>query len=143
MPVLKNQRHEAFAQGLAKGMSAVGAYEAAGFKRNWGNAGRLHRSAPIVARVAEIQGRAAAKVELTKADILQMLIDDRKLARENDQASAAIRAAELLGKEIGMFVDRKDVRVRRLDDLSEDELDGLLAELDAEPEGSASARRPH
>ncbi len=40
MPVLKNARHERFAQNVAKGMSAAEAYEKAGYKRNDGSAGQ-------------------------------------------------------------------------------------------------------
>ena len=45
--------------------------------------------------------------------MIDMLIDDRELARKNGQSSAAIRATELLGKELGMFVDRSDNRAPR------------------------------
>jgi hypothetical protein len=40
MPVLPNNKHELFAQGLAKGLSADAAYQAAGYKRDRGNAAR-------------------------------------------------------------------------------------------------------
>ena len=43
MPPLKNPRHEAFAQGLARGMSASAAYVAAGYKANRHNAAALAR----------------------------------------------------------------------------------------------------
>ncbi|WP_455872862.1 hypothetical protein [Rhizobium yanglingense] len=41
MPVLKNARHEKFAQALAKGKTATEAYAEAGFKPHDGNAARL------------------------------------------------------------------------------------------------------
>jgi hypothetical protein len=41
MPILPNHKHELFAQGLAKGLSADAAYQAAGYKRDRGNAARL------------------------------------------------------------------------------------------------------
>ena len=47
---------------------------------------------------------------LTKTAIIEMLLADRELARSKGQSSAAIRAAELLGKELGMFIDRAEVR---------------------------------
>jgi hypothetical protein len=37
-----------------------------------------------------------------------MWIEDRRIARERGQVAAAVRAAELLGKELGMFVDRRE-----------------------------------
>ena len=39
-------------------------------------------------------------------EFLQMLIDDRELARATGQAAAAVRAAELIGKAKGLLVDR-------------------------------------
>lgn len=54
MPVLKNARHEAFAQELAKGKTADEAYRLAGFKPNRGNASVLKRKEIISNRVAEI-----------------------------------------------------------------------------------------
>ena len=38
-----------------------------------------------------------------------MLMEDRRLARKRGQTSAAIRADELLGKELGMFINREEV----------------------------------
>lgn len=45
MPVLKNQRHESFAQALAKGMTASDAYTAAGYKGDRTAASRLFTAA--------------------------------------------------------------------------------------------------
>jgi hypothetical protein len=61
MPILPNHKHELFAQGLAKGLSADAAYQAAGYKRDRGNAARLTANDSIQKRVAEIQGKAAEK----------------------------------------------------------------------------------
>ena len=61
-----------------------------------------------------------------------MLIADRELARKNDQSSAAIRATELLGKELGMFVDRSDNRHRvekRFSDMTPEEQEIAAEEL--------------
>ena len=110
MTVLSNPKWERFAQELAKGKTADEAYQNAGYAENRGNATRLKANESVAARVAELQSRVAARVELTRADILQMLVDDRKLARESGQSSAAMKAAELLGRELfGMFIDRKEV----------------------------------
>lgn len=73
MPVLKNPKHEAFAQGLAKGLSADEAYESAGYSRNRGNATRLKANESVVKRVEELQGRIAEKAEWSAADRLETL----------------------------------------------------------------------
>ena len=58
MPVLKNVRHERFAQLLASGKNATDAYELAGYKRNGGNGPAMARTPEIKDRVTEInEGR--------------------------------------------------------------------------------------
>lgn len=58
-------------------------------------------------RLDEIQQRAVEIAEITRADVIRMLMEDRLEAKKNGQLSAAVRAAELLGKEVGMFVERR------------------------------------
>jgi phage terminase small subunit len=106
---LTNPRHERYAQELATGKTADEAYKSAGYKANRGNATRLKANDSIMKRIVELQGVSAEQFELTRASILQMLIDDRRAAGRLGQTSAAIRAAELLGKELGMFVERLQV----------------------------------
>lgn len=108
MPVLFDQRRERFAQLLAEGKSTHDAYIAAGYKPNRGNATRLKANEVIRKRVQELQNEAAMEAKITKADVLRMLQEDRNDARANGQYSPAIRAAELIGKELGMFVDRSE-----------------------------------
>lgn len=135
MPILSDPRHERFAQNLAAGMKQGEAYEKAGFKANRGNAARLNADENIRTRVAEIlRGRetflqdvskvAVEKTGLTKAWVLDRLREnaDRAMTsepvRDHDgnptgeytyQGNVANRALELIGKELGMFVDRKEV----------------------------------
>jgi hypothetical protein len=53
MPVLKNPKHEKFAQELAKGKSADQAYKVTDYKAHRGNAWRLSANERIQARVRE------------------------------------------------------------------------------------------
>jgi phage terminase small subunit len=53
MPILENPRHEAFAQGLARGSSAAAAYVEAGYKPNCHNAAALARKQRISTRANE------------------------------------------------------------------------------------------
>lgn len=71
MPVLKNARHEAFAQALAKGKSADEAYAQAGYKPHRGNASTLRAKQNIVDRVAELQQKGADKASISVARVLQ------------------------------------------------------------------------
>src|ERR1700720_804534 len=120
MSALRNARHERFAQELAAGKNPGEAYAAAGFRPDRANAQRLQQKDHIGLRVAAILAnrdrieekaveRAIERTAITKADVIGMLIEDRQLARANTQASAAIRAAELIGKELGMFVNRSEL----------------------------------
>lgn len=73
MPVLKNARHEAFAQALATGMTRDAAYAAAGYKPDRQNAFRLTTIDAVMTRVVELSDRAAEKAEWTAADRLSSL----------------------------------------------------------------------
>src|SRR5690348_11697616 len=105
---LKNARHERFAQELAKGSAADAAYVAAGFKANRGNAVRLKANENVADRVAELKGRAAAKVEVTVADIVAQLDEDRAFAKENNHSSAAITATLGKAKLLGLMPERHE-----------------------------------
>jgi phage terminase small subunit len=109
MPVLRNQRHERFAQELARGRAACRAYDAAGYKPDRGAAARLSANVSVHARVRELQGEAAEIAVLDRAFVLKRLMRN---ADQAEEMSAANRALELLGKELGMFVDRSEVQQR-------------------------------
>lgn len=47
-------------------------------------------------------------------------------ALDSGQFASAIKAKELQGKELGFFGEKKDKSLRRLNDLSSDELEELL-----------------
>lgn len=73
MAVLSNPKHEQFAQGLAKGLTADEAYVAAGFKESRGNASRLRSNENISKRVEEIVSRGAERAEVTVAKVMAEL----------------------------------------------------------------------
>jgi phage terminase small subunit len=92
--LLKNPRHERFAQELASGKSATDAYSLAGFEPNRHNASRLKTNETITARVEEIMSLAAARVEITQARVLAELgkigfADIRKAVSWYSQANVA------------------------------------------------------
>ena len=66
----------------------------------------------VKTRVRELQAADAARAEVSRADIMRMLGEDRDKAREVKQLSAAVRADELLGKAVGMFAERPTVAVQ-------------------------------
>jgi phage terminase small subunit len=88
MPILRNPRHEKFAQEIAAGKSAAEAYERAGHQRNYGNCIRLKGNERVAARVAEIQYGGAARAEVTIASVLGELEEARTFAKEKSNPSA-------------------------------------------------------
>lgn len=109
MPMLDNARHERFAQELAHGKSATEAYSAAGYKPHQQNASRMMSNDVVQKRVAELKSRVVEAVLLTKEWIIEQLIENAQLAKANDDFAPANKAIELLGKELGMFIERKEV----------------------------------
>jgi hypothetical protein len=135
MPTLAKQGHEAFCQHVASGKSRIAAYVEAGYKHNHGNAATLHGKPHIKARIAEIQcGNAqllAIDAAISKQWVLECLrVNALKGLKEEKGASAAAnRALELIGKELGLFVERREVgRPGDFEHMSDEELDAALAE---------------
>lgn len=109
MAVLKNPKHERFAQELAKGATADEAYQSAGYKPHRGNASTLRANQSILDRVSELQQKAAERAIVTIDDIARQLDDDRSFARQNGASSAAVAATMGKAKVLGLIVDKHDV----------------------------------
>jgi hypothetical protein len=119
MPILKNPRHERFAQFLASGKTATDAYELAGYKRDDGNSSHLARNAEITGRVQEITGetlereRATAAVAAERAVVTRQSLIEKaeavyKQALEIGQLGAAVAAAKEIGVLTGIRVERSE-----------------------------------
>lgn len=111
MTTLKNQRHEKFAQELAKGETADAAYVAAGFKENRGNATRLKANESVMKRVDELQGKAAERTGLTIESVTENLLRIARKGEALNEASglAVARAAHMDAAKInGLIVDRSE-----------------------------------
>lgn len=128
MPVLSNARWEIFAQELAKGTSNEESYVAAGYVRNRNNAARLKMQEDIVRRVQEIQAQTQQKlvdiVAVDKAWVVGMLVENVKRAMQVNKVygqkgevlgsytyngQVANRALELIGKTLGIYIERTEV----------------------------------
>jgi phage terminase small subunit len=108
MPVLKNPRHERFAQELALGKGPTEAYVAAGYKENRSAASRMLQDVNVCERLAEIQGRVAAQVEVTAISLIAKLEEIGRLATRDGQYGAAVAAAKEQGVLSGVRVERSD-----------------------------------
>ncbi len=140
MPVLPNMRHEMFAQNIAAGQNASEAYAVAGFHASPANmrinAHRLARQPKVAARIVELRERKAVVIEQTTGITRAYVVERLKLNLDMALAAAvhnpsagnvANRALELLGRELGMFVDRKKITISSLAEASDEELAALLA----------------
>jgi phage terminase small subunit len=113
MPLLKNARHEIFAQEIVKGVSGRDAYKIAGFAVSNDNAAdasasRLLRDVKVQARIAELQEKAQARALVTLEEHIEELKDIRDLAKKNGQASAAVAAEVKRGELMGYYVERRE-----------------------------------
>jgi hypothetical protein len=119
MPALKNPRHEAFAQALARGMSASAAYGQVGFKPHRANAATLARKEHISVRVAELQEeqlaihqQATAAAAANKQVTIESLIAEAEAARAatllRHSLAAAVSALTAKAKLAGMWREKVD-----------------------------------
>ena len=121
MPVLKNARHERYAQELAKGQSQEQAYKAAGYRGNRHHASALGTKKHIKERVAELLSRNIQKqdatVEITTQRLLEMAEEARVLAMQQNQPAAAVTALTAIAKLSGRWIERSE-QTTKTDDLN-------------------------
>lgn len=115
MPVLKNAKHELFAQELAKGKSEIEAYALAGYKRDDGNASRLTGYDSVKDRVAELLGKVAAKTEITIEGLIGEAAEIQRLAMKIEQPAAATGALTAKAKLAGLWIERSERTNRHVD----------------------------
>lgn len=124
MTPLRNARHELFAQGIASGKPIEDAYQAAGFSRDRRNAERLRERDDVSRRIDAIltnrdaaitkkTTRAVERVGISKEWVIEKLrenaLNSLAIGTPTYNPTAANKALELLGKEIGMFIARSEV----------------------------------
>jgi hypothetical protein len=109
VPILENQRHELFAQELAKGKSASEAYVLAGYRPSRKNASRLRTNEDVVARLAELQAVTARSAKITIESICRELDEANAVAKEKGQAAAMVSASALRAKLAGLMVEKVEV----------------------------------
>ena len=108
MPPLNNQRHERFAQELAKGKAQIEAYANAGYKPDDGAASRLSGNIRIRERVAELQERGVIRTEITIESLIREAGEIQDAAKESGQHSAAVAALTAKAKLAGLWIDRSE-----------------------------------
>ena len=153
MGLIKPDRHELFAQAMVKGMPQEQAYVEAGYKYSPAAASRVSKNVNVINRMAELRARQVNKgVILSKHYVLEATIENAEKAlgrkpvkvtrrvRQGDEwvsetdevylykGDVANAALKMLGNEIGLFVDKKELRVvNEFDKMSDEELAAELA----------------
>src|SRR5262245_44643180 len=141
MPVLKNQRHELFAQLVAKGMSATAAYKKAGYAEDGANklSPRLMANEGIKARIAELKGKTAERTGITLTRLMADLehIQQRALSGKRPQLAVAQQTTVAMAKLAGLWIEKRETTNRHVnpEHLSDAELAAIISSGDAEEEG--------
>jgi phage terminase small subunit len=106
-----NPKQQRFVAEYLKDLNATQAAIRAGYSKHTAQeqGSRLLSNAMVAAAVAKGQNKIAGKLEITAEKVLKDLETMRKAALKAKQFAPAIRAAELHGKHIGMFVERTEV----------------------------------
>jgi hypothetical protein len=105
--MLKNAKRELFAQALAKGMPAVRAYKAAGYKPDRGAACRLSANVSVRARLHELLEKAAERTLVTIESMTAELEEVRRLAHDTRRLGAAVSATMAKAKIHGLLREKR------------------------------------
>ena len=139
MPDL-NPKQARFVEEYLKEPNSTQAYIRAGYAERGAraNAARLIALDSIRDAIGRGQAKLSERVHIDQAWVLSRLAHEAKLGADTDTKPNAsrIRAIELLGKHIGMFVDRSEVTVKRLDQMSEEELETFIGDDAPEEQGT-------
>ena len=116
------QKQEAFARAYVETGNASEAYrrayDAARMKPEaiHVNASKLLADTKVALRVDALQAKHAKRHDITVDRITEMLLDDRTLARSNDQPAAAVSAAMGIAKLHGLIIDKSKVELATHED---------------------------
>jgi len=129
-------KQEAFAQAYIETGNATEAYRRCYSSEGWTpnavevNACKLLKHAKVALRIRELAAKVQKiqeeKFEITIETLTKMLLEDRDLARELGQSSAAVSALKTIAHIHGKLVDRKEVgkpgEFAELEDMSDADL---------------------
>ena len=143
---LDNERWERFCELRAQGIGQCQAAKMVGYKHPDVDATKLMKKPAVQQRIAELQPIVDAKrsefmtsmIMPTRAEVLKQLwatVEDAKTAQDRP---STLRGLELIGKELGMFVQRADIKVSSpLDGLNAEMLRRFLAAVEDEGDDQA------
>ena len=98
-----------FCQRFIESDNATEACVAAGYseKSAASQASRLLKNANVLTEITRRREEASKRADIREDDVIKMLLEDRDGARAVKQYGPAVRAAELLGRKLSMFVDKR------------------------------------
>ena len=129
----REEKDIAYAQNLAAGMDQLEAYHLAGFKGSLPAACRKAKTPDIKLRIAKIMGAKHDAMILDKKWVMDELVDTYKCAKKDSDWSAARATLKDIGLELGMFIERKDIRVHAMfEKLSDHDVINQLSQVNKE-----------
>lgn len=160
--ILKNRRQEIFAQSIAKGLSQTDAALSAGYSEARARSQGCHlaKNPKVGKRIQElaekVTERVTAATGISKAWVLEKLRENVERAMQSRavldskgkesgqytwQPNAANKGLELIGKELGMFVDRARVSIEDLRALPTEKLLTMMEDIDARLEQASEPEK--
>ncbi len=120
-------KQEKYCHEYIRDLNIPQAFVRAGYKLNGKNAYKLHDTPYIQAKIDELLAERYQLEEVTEARVQRSLLRIADLAEDDRKWTAALKAWELLGKDLGMFVEKTSLEV--ISNKSEDQLDEDILHL--------------
>ena len=124
------RQHKFAVEYVANGGNGTQAAKNAGYSANCAHVQSTEnlRLPKVQHAIAQAEARIIRRIEITPEKVMSDLEDFKDQVAKVDQLGVAVRATELQGKQIGMFVDRSvNINV----DLSGSHIEALAALVDA------------
>ncbi len=144
MPPLLNPRHDAVAEAIAAGQDLATIASTLGYHPR--SLTKLAQRTDIVDRVAELRGVLAVdrrwvvsqlRAVFERAMLTASAAGAEKPVTASGKEAVALKALELLGKELGMFGAKRAIDADQLLKLSDAEIEGLIDALGGPPDQTA------
>ena len=139
-------------------LNATAAAKRAGYSERtaYAQGQRLLKHVEVAAAVQKAQEARSERTKINQDWVIERLVgvyeasmEARPVCDKNGEEkgftfnpTAANRALELIGKHKGMFIDRKLIGLRRIEDMTEDELVALLGDNGFEGDDSLAGAEP-
>ncbi len=139
-------------------LNATAAAKRAGYSERtaYAQGQRLLKHVEIAAAIQKAQDARSERTRINQDWVIERLVgvyeasmEARPVCDKNGEEkgfsfnpTAANRALELIGKHKGMFIDRKLIGLKRIEDMTEDELVALLGDNGLEGDDSLAGAEP-